>query len=102
MVYPPQKLNCYGIEMSLPAQGFQVYVGDEPNLHVVERQTSDQANTAVLSLGEGIAQIRSFPIESDTQFRASLCVRKLDMHIAAVDCLLEKLDRLFRAQADFD
>src|SRR5262245_11222949 len=58
-------------------------------------------NRAAAIVEIGLAEITGFTVHSDAQLRAALSLGEFDVHVIAVNRLLEQLDRLFRTQTGF-
>src|SRR2546425_9724944 len=94
-------LGFHWLQMPLSGQRGEIDIDHTPHFDVIQRQLSHQVDGSGLAGKIALTVITGSRVQSEAQFGTTLGVSELNMHIAALDTLLEALHRFVGPEACF-
>src|SRR5436853_1275264 len=88
--------------MASPLERREIEIGDALDLYIVERQTAFDVNRARSTLEVRSAEVTGVAVQPDPELGSALRVGELNVHVVAVDRLLQQCGRALRTQPCFD
>src|SRR5215216_897838 len=79
----------YLFQMAQAFKCLQIYICDAPHLCIVERQTTNNARLSSSLVEVDPAEITGILVDAESNFGATLRIRKLNSHVAFIESLLK-------------